>query len=280
MKKIKLFLGMLITIMLVNTTFCKAAEVTKINQPKGQVFINEGKDAGFIFGAKVCFPSSSNEGMIYGKILRTTDSYSIVKIKDRRETKKIKVGSEVILYIKKENKVITNKNTVKDLLQNRIEAAIDILKNDIDQQEKDEQIIEIITPLFNFSLMSKLSLGKRYWPDLSKEDKHKFTELFTKRLKESCLNKLNLYTDEKVIFKTPIQVKRKMKIPTELISKGDTVTILYKFYKSKDGWFIYDVEVQGVSIISTYRSQFDQVLREGTINDLLSKLEEPEQQGG
>jgi len=98
MKKIKLFLVILTTIMLVNITFCKAAEVTKINQLKGQVFINEGKDTGFVFSAKVCFFSSSNKEMICGKVLRTTNSYSIIKIKDRRKTKRIKVGSEAILY--------------------------------------------------------------------------------------------------------------------------------------------------------------------------------------
>jgi phospholipid transport system substrate-binding protein len=52
--------------------------------------------------------------------------------------------------------------------------------------------------------------------------------------------------------------------------------MLYKFHESKRGWLIYDIEIQGVSIISTYRSQFDHVLSNGTIDDLLIKLEQPE----
>ena len=51
--------------------------------------------------------------------------------------------------------------------------------------------------------------------------------------------------------------------------------MLYKFYESTS-WLIYDLEIQGVSIISTYRSQFDQVLSKGTIDELLTKLEKPE----
>jgi phospholipid transport system substrate-binding protein len=47
-------------------------------------------------------------------------------------------------------------------------------------------------------------------------------------------------------------------------------------YKSKNNWKIYDVEIEGISIISTYRSQFDQVLSKGTIDELLQKLEKPE----
>jgi len=171
-----------------------------------------------------------------------------------------------------------DKHVAKELLEIKIEAAIAVLeKNDLDLQEKNKQIIEIVTPLFNFPLMAKLSLGKKYWPGLVKEDRQKFTELFTKRLKASYLDKLTLYNDEKVVFKTPVQEKRKIKIQTELISKNNTISMLYKFHKSTDSWLIYDIEIQGVSIISTYRSQFDQVLSKGTIDDLLIKLEQPEQ---
>ena len=170
-----------------------------------------------------------------------------------------------------------DKDVTKKLLESKIEAAIAVLqKNDLDQEGKNKQIIEIVTPLFDFSLMAKLSLGRKYWPGLTKEERQRFTELFTKRLKESYLDDLTLYTDEKVVFKTPVQVKRKIKIPTELVSKDNKISMLYKFHKSKHSWLIYDIEVQGVSIISTYRSQFDQVLSKGTIDELLLKLENPE----
>ena len=170
-----------------------------------------------------------------------------------------------------------DKSTVKELLENKLEAVIVVLqKKDLDQKEKNKQVVEIVTPLFNFPIMAKLSLGRKYWPGLAAEKRQRFTELFTKRLKESYLDKLTLYTDEKVIFKTPVQVKRKIKIQTELISKDNKISMLYKFHKSKHSWLIYDIEIQGVSIISTYRSQFDQVLSKDTIDELLLKLENPE----
>jgi len=107
MKKIKLLLVALTIIVLATISFkdiCGAAQVTKINEPKGQISINEGKDAGFIFGAKVCFYSSSGKELICGKVLRTSDSYAIVRIRNVRETKKIAIGSEAILYIGEESK--------------------------------------------------------------------------------------------------------------------------------------------------------------------------------
>jgi len=182
-----------------------------------------------------------------------------------------------ILLIMIQTGLTDDKSTAQELLENDIEAAIAVLqKKDLNQQEKNKQVIEIVTPIFNFPLMGKLSLGRKYWPGLTKEERQRFIDLFTKRLKASYLDKLALYTDEKVVFKTPVQEKRKIKIQTELISKNNTISMLYKFHESKHGWLIYDIEIQGVSIISTYRSQFDQVLSKGTIDELLIKLEKPE----
>ena len=155
--------------------------------------------------------------------------------------------------------------------------AIAVLqKKDMDQQEKDRQIIEIVTPIFDFPLMAKLSLGRKYWPGLSKEQKEKYTDLFVKRLEASYLEKLSLYTDETVVYKTPVQNERKVEIPTEVISKDKKISMTYKLYKSKQDWKIYDMEIEGISIIVTYRSQFDQILDKGTFDDLLLKLENPE----
>jgi len=164
-------------------------------------------------------------------------------------------------------------------LKSKLDAVIVVLqKNDLEQETKNKEVIEIVTPIFDFSLMARLSLGRIYWSGLTKENKKSFTDLFVKRLKESYLEKLNLYTNEIIIYRAPVQVKKKIHIPTELISKDNKIDMLYKLYKSKSGWKIYDIEVQGVSIISTYRSQFAEVMSTGTIDDLLLKLEKQEKE--
>ena len=106
MKTIKLLLVSLTIIMLATLSFkdiCEAAQVTKINEPKGQVSIDQGKNAGFVFGATVCFFSSSDKELICGKVLRTTDSYAIIRIRNVRETKKIEIGAEAMLQPEKES---------------------------------------------------------------------------------------------------------------------------------------------------------------------------------
>ncbi len=183
----------------------------------------------------------------------------------------------LILFITAQAGLTSDEKEAQALLKTKLDAAIAVLQQkDLDPQKKNEQLVEIVTPLFDFRLMAKLSLGRKYWPGLSEEKKDEFTELFIKRLRASYLEKISLYTDEKVFFKTPVQNKRKVRIPTEIISNNNRISMTYKLYKSKKDWKIYDLEVEGISIISTYRSQFDQVLSKGTIDELLQRLEKPE----
>ena len=72
-----------------------AAEVTRVNPSEGHVYINKGKPAGFIVGAKVCIYLSSEE-TVCGKIFRTTDSYSVLRV-DNRKARHIKYGMKAIL---------------------------------------------------------------------------------------------------------------------------------------------------------------------------------------
>ena len=187
------------------------------------------------------------------------------------------IYSVLILFIIVQPGWTGDENEAQALLKTKLDAAISLLqKKDLEQQKKYDQLVEIVKPLFDFHLMAKLSLGRKYWPGLSEEKKDEFTDLFIKRLQASYLEKLSLYTDEKVFFKTPVQNKRKVRIPTELISNNNRISMIFKMFKSKNDWKIYDIEIEGVSIISTYRSQFDQILSKGTIDELMKKLEKPE----
>ena len=173
--------------------------------------------------------------------------------------------------------IVKDPNELQDLLQSRWDAAIIILqKKDIDEKVKIEQIYKIVSPLFDFPLMAKLTLGRQNWPKLTPPQQEKFTRLFTNRLKSSYLENVKLYKDEKASFK-PISQKKKniVYLPMQLKSKEKETAILYKLHKADKYWKIYDVEIQGVSILLTYRSQFDDILRRGTVKDLLSQLEKP-----
>jgi phospholipid transport system substrate-binding protein len=167
-------------------------------------------------------------------------------------------------------------NNPEELLRNKWDAIISILqKKDIYQKAKEKQISKIVSSIFDFPLMAKLTLGRKHWPKLTPPQRDKFTQLFAERLKKSYREKIALYKDEKVLFKPKKQKKKTIYIPSELTYKDKKVAILYKLRKVDKRWKIYDVEIQGVSILLTYRSQFDEILRRGTVKDLLSRLEKP-----
>lgn len=170
-----------------------------------------------------------------------------------------------------------DKSAAKELLIAKIEEALSVLqRKDLVQQEKNKQVVKIVEPIFDYNLMAKLTLGRKYWPDLSEKNRERFVDLFVARLKTSYIDKLSLYTDEKVVYDAPVQEGVKIQIPTSVISKNNRIAMLYKLYKSSNSWKIYDIEIEGVSLISTYRSQFYDILSKGTIDDLLLKLEKPE----
>ena len=144
----------------------------------------------------------------------------------------------------------------------------------IAKSQRDKEVDALVRPLFDFGLMGRLSLGKTEWKKLSKEQRQEFIVLYEERVMRSYMSKLDLYTDEVVIIDDAIQVKSRVHLPTRLMRKNEKREILYKFYKSKKrGWLIYDVDILGVSIIQTYRTQFAGILKEDSFSVLLEKLQ-------
>ncbi|MDH3976241.1 MAG: ABC transporter substrate-binding protein [Deltaproteobacteria bacterium] len=165
---------------------------------------------------------------------------------------------------------------VEILLKEKIDKVLDLLRDkNLDKKQRNEGILEIVDPMFDFKLMAKLSLGKKHWPGLNKDEKNEYLELFVKRMKESYLEKMDLYTDEDMVYDEAKAVGKKVHMKTYLASRDNKLEMLYKFYRSGERWKVYDVEIEGVSIIQTYRSQFDGVLRDGTVADLIAKLKKP-----
>ena len=173
---------------------------------------------------------------------------------------------------------LSNELEEVDLLaKEKIGAMIEILQDEcLDKAERNARVIALLTPIFDFPRMAQLSLGQKYWKQLSPEKQREFSDLFVKRIQNSYLEKLELYTDENVLFKETKQVKKRIHVLTELVSGDETIEVLYKLYKSGNGWKIYDVEIFGVSIIQTYRSQLQSALKKGSIDDLLSTFRNDE----
>ncbi|RTZ92394.1 MAG: hypothetical protein DSY93_01620 [SAR324 cluster bacterium] len=164
---------------------------------------------------------------------------------------------------------------IRAMTKEKVDLVIQTLKDtSLSKKEKKEGILKTIDGLFDFNLMARLSLGKENWKPLSKSKRKEFSKLFVERLKQSYLDKLDLYTDEEVVVGEAKQTKKnRVEVLTFLISKDDKKEMTYKLYKSKKkGWLVYDVVVLGVSIVATYRSQFSGILKKGSMEQLLERM--------
>ena len=164
---------------------------------------------------------------------------------------------------------------IRTMTKEKVDLVINTLRDEsLSKEEKKERILTTIDGLFDFSLMARLSLGKKHWKSLSKAGRKEFSELFVERLKQSYLDKLDLYTDEEVVVgDAKLTKKNRVEVLTYLVSKDDKKEMTYKLYKTKKkGWMVYDVDVLGVSIVQTYRSQFSGILKKESLEQLMERL--------
>ena len=150
-----------------------------------------------------------------------------------------------------------------------------LLDKEMTMDQKKSKVIDITNTTFNYPLMAKLSLGKANWSEFNAKQRVEFTSLFAELFQRFYVDKLDLFSNEEVIFQPANAVQeKKVQIPTILLSKGKKYSILYKMSNTKDGWKVYDIIIEGVSLIHTYRSQYNHILGKGGVEDLLTKMRE------
>ena len=164
---------------------------------------------------------------------------------------------------------------IQKVMDSKVRQVLNILKDKtLSQKQKDQKNVRIIDDVFDYSIMAQISLGKK-WSSLTKNEKAQFSKAFEKKIKHSYLDKLRLYNNEKVIIKTLKKVKpTRITLETHVIGLDDTYKVVYLFYKKKQNnhWYIYDVDLVGVSIIQTYRKQFSEFLKTKSVKKLIESL--------
>ncbi len=161
------------------------------------------------------------------------------------------------------------------MMTTKVDYVIKVLKDtNLTIIQKDEKLNESIDGLFDYTLMARLSVGKRNWVKLNSSKKQEFVKLFSTKMKESYTEKSHMLSDEKVLVNSAIQVKKsRILVPVTIQGSEESTEMVYKFYHSKKAiWLIYDVEIAGVSILQTYRAQFAEILKDGDMQKLIDKL--------
>lgn len=163
-----------------------------------------------------------------------------------------------------------------DEMTTKINSATALLKNkNLDESQKESELFSLFDPVFDFELMSKLSLG-RQWMSLNNEQQTLYKKTFEDKLKASYMDQLNLYTNQQVLVQGITKTKpNRIELLMHIKGAEDTYEVIYKFYKNKqDDWFIYDINILGISMIQTYINQFVGVLQKDSFEALIQKLNE------
>lgn len=165
-----------------------------------------------------------------------------------------------------------------EAIKSTVDAILDTLKDKAlsvpeKKEERRGRIRSLIRDRFDFEEMSKRSLAK-HWKGLSAEDKKEFVDIFSDLLESSYIGKIEGYTDEKITYDNE-KIKRKGKyaeINTTIVTKDVDIPLDYKLISKDDKWWVYDVVIEGVSFISTYRSQYNKIIIRESFPKLLESM--------
>ncbi len=168
-------------------------------------------------------------------------------------------------------------SAVQDQLKGTINKIIGILKDpslkgDASIKQRRENLRKAVSERFSFEKMSQLCLGK-HWKDRTDDEKKVFIELFGRLLEETYISKIEGYTNEKVEYLKESITDKKAQVNTRIITEKIEIPIDYRLYQEKDGsWMVYDLIIEGVSLVGNYRSQFDEILQRDNYKKLIDEL--------
>ena len=169
---------------------------------------------------------------------------------------------------------------INSMVKKKVSVIFDLLgKQDIEKNERNEKIVGELNEIMDFKLAAYLSLGK-HWKKISKTQKKEFVETFQQYINNYIVEKIDLYTNQKIdIGDSKIVKKGRAELEIGILSGGETLQVNFKLRKNKKNeWRVYDVDIEGVSLITTFRSQFSGVLKNSSFEELLEKLKNPTEQ--
>jgi len=131
---------------------------------------------------------------------------------------------------------------------------------------------KVANDIFDFSEIARRSLA-RHWQPLTDKQREEFVMLFADLLERSYISKIELYGGEKILYTGERVEGDQASVATRIITKNGTdVPIDYRMLKRGDRWLVYDVNIEGVSLVSNYRTQFNKIIQTASYNDLVQKM--------
>lgn len=165
------------------------------------------------------------------------------------------------------------------LVKQTADDVLTIIKNDKEIQSGNQQklyavVEEKILPNFDFDRVCRMVLGKN-WKAATPEQQASFKKEFRSLLLRTYSNALGKYQDQVIEYK-PMSFEpdaKNVNVKTQILQKGgQPVQVDYSLVKGENGWKVYDIIIESVSLVTNYRSQFSNEIRQNGLDSLNTKL--------
>ena len=164
-----------------------------------------------------------------------------------------------------------------DQLRGAIDRVIKALENpalkgDSKVGERRTAVRKIANDIFDFGEIARRSLG-RHWQGRTDKEREEFISLFGDLLERSYISKIELYGGEKILYTNERMDAEVAVVSTKVITKNGTeVPIDYRLLRRGDRWLVYDISIEGVSLVSNYRTQFNKIIQTTSYGELVKKM--------
>jgi phospholipid transport system substrate-binding protein len=160
------------------------------------------------------------------------------------------------------------KATINEVL--RILADKD-LKQPAKAAERRQLLEKVVGERFDYQEMSRRSLGAP-WNNLPEKDRQEFVSLFQTLLVNTYADKIESYSGDGVQYVNERNEKEYAEVRTKVLTGKTEIPLDYRLLLKASAWRVYDVVVDGVSLVNNYRGQFSKILRSGSYADLIDQL--------
>jgi phospholipid transport system substrate-binding protein len=169
--------------------------------------------------------------------------------------------------------VVSAGGSAIDAVRTSVDGILDILKkgDTMDKAARRSAMEVIIDERFDFRAMSQRTLATN-WKKASDAEKQEFTDLFKQLIQSSYVGKLEAYTNETVEYVTEKVKGRKALVETMIKTASADIPLNYKMYSKDGNWLVYDVIIEGVSLISNYRSSYQTIVKKEGFDGLMAKM--------
>ena len=164
-----------------------------------------------------------------------------------------------------------------DQLKTQIDRVLKTLDNpDLKKEgrarDRRRAVRQIANDIFDFGETARRSLG-RHWQPRTPAEREEFVQLFADLLERSYISRVELYGGEKIQYLGDSTEGDQAKVQTKLVTKGGSeIPIEYRMHRKGERWLVYDVIIEGVSLIANYRTQFNKIIQTSSYQELVRKM--------